>query len=71
MIRTGLEHAFLPGKSIWERQDVFTRANAECGKDALGSEKPTKACSDFLKANEKAQQQWELESRFRKFESAF
>ena len=71
MIRTGLEHAFLPGKSIWEKQDVFTRANAECGKDALGSEKPTKACSDFLKANEKAQQQWELESRFRKFESAF
>jgi adenosine deaminase len=71
MIRTGLEHAFLPGKSIWEKQDVFTRANAECVKDALGSEKPTKACSDFLKANEKAQQQWELENRFRKFESEF
>jgi adenosine deaminase len=71
MIRSGLEHAFLPGKSLWEKQDVFTRASADCAKDALGSKKPSKSCADFLKANEKAQQQWELERRFHVFESDF
>jgi adenosine deaminase len=71
MIRTGLEHAFLPGQSLWEKRDVFTRASVACSKDTLGAEKAAKACADFLKANEKAQQQWELERRFRKFESEF
>jgi len=71
MVRTGLEHAFLPGKSLWEKQDIFTRPSATCAKDTPGSEKPSKSCADFLKANEKAQQQWELERRFRKFESEF
>jgi len=71
MVRTGLEHAFLPGKSLWEKKDVFTRTSATCAKDAPGSEKPSKSCADFLKANEKAQQQWELERRFRKFELEF
>jgi adenosine deaminase len=71
MIRTGLEHAFLPGKSLWEKQDNFVRAGTECAKDALGSDRPTKSCSGFLMANEKAQQQWELERRFRVFEAEF
>ncbi|HLZ12659.1 MAG TPA: hypothetical protein VKP58_08740 [Candidatus Acidoferrum sp.] len=71
MVRTGLEHAFLPGKSLWTRQDDFSRATSECAKDKLGSEKPTKVCREFLQANEKAQQQWELERRFRAFEAEF
>ena len=68
MARTGLAHAFLPGKSLWAGEDVFARTVSECGKDTLGSEKPSKGCAEFLKMNEKAQQQWELEQRFRKFE---
>ena len=71
MVRTGLEHAFLPGKSLWDMRDNFARAAAECSKDVLGSGKPSKSCSDFLKASEKAQQQWELEKRFRAFEAEF
>ena len=71
MARTGLEHAFLAGKSLWEKQDNFSRAASECAKDALGSEKPSKSCAEFLKANGKAQQQWELERRFRAFETDF
>lgn len=71
MARTGLEHAFLPGKSLWEKQDVFTRTNVACARNTAGSEKPTTSCANFLKANEKAQQQWELERRFLKFESEF
>ena len=69
MVRTGMEHAFLPGKSLWAEKDVFARTVNACAKDALGSEKPSKACGEFLKASQKAQQQWELERRFRKFEA--
>lgn len=71
MVRTGLEHAFLPGKGLWEKKDNFTRAVDKCLKDPPGSEKPSKTCADFLNANEKAQQQWELERRFRAFEASF
>jgi len=71
MARTGLEHAFLPGKSVWERRDTFTSVISECVKDTPGSETPSKSCAEFLKANEKAQQQWELEKRFHAFEASF
>ncbi len=71
MARTGLEHAFLPGKSLWEKPDVFTTAASDCRKEALGSAKPSKSCAKFLSVNEKAAQQWELEKRFREFETHF
>ncbi len=70
MVRTSLEHSFLPGESLWWRApDVFTAAVSACSKDSLGSDKPSSACSSFLKSSEKAAQQWELERRFREFES--
>jgi adenosine deaminase len=71
MARTSLEHSFLPGASLWREQDVFTRTAAACAADSPGAEKPSSACAGFLKANQKAQQQWELEGRFEKFESSF
>jgi len=71
MARTGLEHAFLPGKSLWAKQDEFGKVAADCAKDLPGGEKPSKACGDFLHANEKAAQQWELERRYREFEANF
>ncbi len=71
MVRTSLEHSFLPGESLWGAPDVFTAAVSACLKDPLGSDKPSSACSSFLKSksSEKAAQQWELERRFRQFES--
>jgi adenosine deaminase len=69
MVRTGLEHSFLPGESLWRAPDVFTAAASACSKDSLGSGKPSSACASFLKSSEKATQQWELERRFREFES--
>lgn len=69
MARTSLEHAFLPGKSLWAGKDAFTKPVGECEKDDAGSEKPSRGCAEFLRASEKAQQQWELERRFRKFEA--
>jgi adenosine deaminase len=69
MVRTGLEHDFLPGPSLWREQDIFTRPVAACSAEFLGAEKPSANCAAFLKSSEKAQQQWELERRFRAFES--
>ncbi len=68
MVRAGLEHSFLPGKSLWPEPDVFTRVSSACSHDALGAEKPSSSCATFLKSSEKAQQQWELERRFRVWE---
>ena len=69
MVRTSLEHIFLPGERLWRAPDNFTQAVSACAKDSLGGEKPSSACSAFLKSSEKATQQWELERRFRQFES--
>jgi adenosine deaminase len=69
MVRTGLEHDFLPGASLWRELDVFLRTAAACAPDAPGAAKPSAACATFLKSSEKAQQQWELERRFREFEA--
>jgi adenosine deaminase len=69
MVRTSLEHDFLPGASLWREQDVFTRPVSACSSEFLGAEKPTATCAAFLKSSEKAQQQWELEHRVRAFES--
>jgi adenosine deaminase len=69
MVRTALEHDFLPGDSLWQSPDVFTSAAKACRNDALGAEKKSPACENFLKSSEKAQQQWELERRFNQFES--
>jgi adenosine deaminase len=71
MVRTGLEHDFLPGASLWREPDVFTRVASSCVRDAPGTAKHSATCADFLKSNEKAQQQWELERRFREFEAGF
>jgi adenosine deaminase len=70
LVRTGMEHNFLPGSSLWRDADVFTRTVSACSQDVPGAEKPSSACAAFLRSSEKAQQQWELERRFRVFESA-
>jgi adenosine deaminase len=68
LARTGMEHNFLAGESLWARPDVFTAAAPACKGDAPGSEKPSAGCKAFLDGNEKAAAQWELERRFRDFE---
>jgi adenosine deaminase len=71
MVRTGLQHAFLPGASLWARADEFTAAAKPCAAQPLGAEKPTVGCKAFLDANQKAAEEWELEHRFREFEAKF
>ena len=69
MVRTGMEHAFLPGESLWAQSDSFLKTANSCAKDTLGAEKMSKGCEEFLQANEKASAQWKLEQRFLKFEA--
>jgi adenosine deaminase len=71
LARTGMEHSFLPGSSLWAAQDVFTIPATACKAQPLGQEKPTPACKTFLDSSEKATAQWELERRFRAFEAKF
>ncbi len=71
VVRTGLEHAFLPGASLWRQQDRYTRSVAACSGEVLGAEKQSGQCAAFLAGSEKARQQWELEKRFREFESKY
>ena len=69
MARTGMEHSFLPGKSLWAEQDKFTAPAAACRGQELGSAKPASACKSFLDSSEKASAQWEQERRFHVFEA--
>jgi adenosine deaminase len=71
LARTGMEHNFLPGESLWAAPDAFTAPAAACKAQPLGAEQPTAACKTFLDGSEKAAAQWELERRFRAFEARF
>jgi adenosine deaminase len=71
LARTGMEHNFLSGESLWASEDVFGALNAGCKGQVAGSEKPSSGCKAFLDQNEKAAAQWELERRFRAFEAKF
>jgi adenosine deaminase len=71
LARTGMEHNFLPGDSLWVQPDVFTKTASACGGDSLGSAKPSARCRSFLGSSQKATAQWEQEHRFREFEAKF
>jgi adenosine deaminase len=70
MARTSLEHSFLPGPSLWQQPDAFTRTVSDCAGQSLGSANPTPKCLSFLRSSERAAQQWELEHRYDLFESS-
>jgi adenosine deaminase len=68
--RTSLEHNFLPGPSLWQQPDVFTKTVAACAGQPLGAANPTPNCLSFLQSSEKAAEQWQLEHRYDLFESS-
>jgi adenosine deaminase len=72
MVRTSLEHAFLPGASLWQSTtpETLNRPVTAC-EGQLGRQSPAGACARFISGSQKAQQQWELERRFHQFESSF
>jgi adenosine deaminase len=73
MVRTSLEHSFLPGESLWEQLGPFesyAHPRPIC-RTQLGHEQATAACAAFLQGSDKASQQFELEHRFQVFEATF
>ncbi len=70
MVRTGLEHSFLPGASLWGDARHF-QVVRECAADHPGEHNPSPACKTFLKNNERAHEQWKLERSFGDFEAKF
>jgi adenosine deaminase len=70
IVRTGIEHAFLPGPSLWAAPDKFSLTVPACRNDQLGAKELSDACAAFLESSEKAHQQWELEQRFHTWESS-
>jgi adenosine deaminase len=71
LARTGMEHDFLAGSSLWAAPDAFTAPVAACKGQTLGGERPSSTCKTFLNGSEKASAQWELERRLREFEVKF
>ncbi len=71
LVRASLEHSFLPGPSLWSVADNFHAVMPQCAHDAPGTEQPSATCRVFLNSSQRAQQQWELERRFRIFETKF
>jgi adenosine deaminase len=69
MVRTSIEHSFLPGASLWQDPDRFQKVASACSSDRWGASQPSSACAAFLQSDEKARQQWELERRFWEFEA--
>src|SRR5262249_55856074 len=68
LVRTSLEHSFLPGASLWAEPDALGTMTGACSMDSVGADKPSISCAAFLKSSERAQQQWELEHRLRVWE---
>ena len=67
MARTSLEHAFIPGVSLWRDGKHSLMVN-ECAADVPGAKPKSIACQKLMDGSEKARLQWELEEQFREFE---
>jgi adenosine deaminase len=67
LTRASLEHAFLPGTSLWRAPDRFQRRLA-CEFDTPGAASLSAPCRALLASSEKARAQWEQERRLRVFE---
>lgn len=70
MVRDSLEHAFLPGESLWVAAEDFTIVPA-CANEKLSDRPAGAPCRNFLAGSEKARLQWKEENEFARFESRF
>ena len=69
MARTSLEHAFLPGVSLWAAPDDFSQRHQACSGAITTASLPSANCKTLLQSSPRAAQQYELERRFVVFEA--
>lgn len=67
MVRNSLEHAFVPGDSLWNDLQHQRRVPA-CRNARPDQGKLPVSCSAFLEGSSKARLQWELEAALHRFE---
>jgi adenosine deaminase len=70
MVRASLDHAFLPGASLWVAPDKFVMG-APCAGETPIPEPASAACRNFLESSEKARLEWKEEVEFSRFETQF
>jgi adenosine deaminase len=70
MVRDSLDHAFLPGASLWITPETFTMVMAFAG-DTLRPAPASAPCRKIFAASEKAQLVWREEVEFVRLESQF
>ena len=70
MARTSLEHAFLPGASLWAQTAPF-KLTAACAANSPGGPPMSRSCRELLQSSERARVQWSLEAAFDQFEKTF
>jgi hypothetical protein len=63
-----MEHAFLPGQSLWADAHKFMLVK-ECANEKPAARPSGAACQKFLAGSEKARQQWQLEKALAEFEA--
>jgi adenosine deaminase len=68
IVRNSIQYSFLPGKSLW-KDNIYQHIVTDCATDTLNSKTLSLTCQRFLQANDKANMQWDLESRFLQFEN--
>ena len=67
LARASLDHAFLPGHSLWRSRDLYRR-RAACARDSPALARPSARCRAFLRSSAKATVQWRQETRLSAFE---
>ena len=65
--RNSLEHAFVPGPSLWSKVTP-SGVVAACADDSLGTAQPSDSCAKLLAESPKAGEQWRLEAQFAELE---
>lgn len=68
MARNSLEHAFVPGASLWLDAKRFRRAACQADKPGAAPDALSASCLRFLDGSPRAQLQWNLEAEFAAFE---
>ena len=68
MVRTSVEHSFVPGTSLWKRPNQYDETTRACAHDEPGDPRPSRACARLLARSPRAAMQWRLEADFHAFE---
>ncbi|MFH8405764.1 adenosine deaminase [Streptomyces sp. NPDC018019] len=68
LARASLEHAFLPGRGLWDTGSRGYGLARACHAERPGVRPPRTACSRFLAKNPKAALEWRQEAAFARFE---